>query len=184
MDGLIEQAEDDALERSAIEGELERLRGEMTQAVASAPHLVGQIASGADAETSVGRYVDEHLGLIVRRARDISRMGIPMSDTLSRVSLQGLLKDEQGRTVTPEEADALAGRNAEEEALAPFWDAVWGRLNPDSLRTDFPTRGGNWRTGMAGAVRRKGRRAERGRAGRRIENSRPAGFGCGFLNPD
>lgn len=68
MDGLIEQAEDDALERSAIEGELERLRGEMTQAVASAPHLVGQIASGADAETSVGRYVDEHLGLIVRRA--------------------------------------------------------------------------------------------------------------------
>lgn len=138
MDGLIEQAEDDALERSAIEGELERLRGEMTQAVASAPHLVGQIASGADAETSVGRYVDEHLGLIVRRARDISRMGIPMSDTLSRVSLQGLLKDEQGRTVTPEEADALAGRNAEEEALAPFWDAVWGRLNPDSLRTDFP----------------------------------------------
>lgn len=138
MDGLIEQAEDDALERSAIEGELERLRGEMTQAVASAPHLVGQIASGADAETSVGRYVDEHLGLIVRRARDISRMGIPMSDTLSRVSLQGLLKDGQGRTVTPEEADALAGRNAEEEALAPFWDAVWGRLNPDSLRTDFP----------------------------------------------
>ena len=138
MDGLIEQAEDDALERSAIEGELERLRGEMTQAVASAPHLVGQIASGADAETSVGRYVDEHLGLIVRRARDISRMGIPMSDTLSRVSLQGLLKDEQGRTVTPEEADALAGRNAEEEALAPFWDAVWGRLNPDSLRVDFP----------------------------------------------
>ena len=138
MDGLIEQAEDDALERSAIEGELERLRGEMTQAVASAPHLVGQIASGADAETSVGRYVDGHLGLIVRRARDISRMGIPMSDTLSRVSLQGLLKDEQGRTVTPEEADALAGRNAEEEALAPFWDAVWGRLNPDSLRVDFP----------------------------------------------
>ena len=138
MDGLIEQAEDDALERSAIEGELERLRGEMTQAVASAPHLVGQIASGADAETSVGRYVDEHLGLIVRRARDISRMGIPMSDTLSRVSLQGLLKDEQGRTVTPEEADALAERNAEEEALAPFWDAVWGRLNPDSLRVDFP----------------------------------------------
>ena len=51
MDGLIEQAEDDALERSAIEGELERLRGGMTQAVASAPHLVGQIASGADAET-------------------------------------------------------------------------------------------------------------------------------------
>ena len=138
MDGLIEQAEDDALERSAIEGELERLRGEMTQAVASAPHLVGQIASGADAETSVGRYVDEHLGLIVRRARDISRMGIPMSDTLSRVSLQGLLKDEQGRTVTPEEADALAGRNAEEEALAPFWDEVWGKLDANSLRTDFP----------------------------------------------
>lgn len=138
MDGLIEQAEDDALERSAIEGELERLREEMTQAVASAPHLVGQITSNMDAETSVGQYVDAQLGLIVRRARELTRMGIPMSDTLSRFSFRGLVKDEHGRMVTPEEADALTQRNAEEEALAPFWDAVWGRLNPDSLRVDFP----------------------------------------------
>lgn len=138
MDGLIERAEDDALERSAIEGELERLRGEMTQAVASAPHLMGQITSSMDAETSVGQYVDAQLGLIVRRATELNRMGIPMSDTLSRFSFQGLVKDEHGRMVTPEEADALAQRHAEEEALAPFWHEVWGRLNPDSLRVDFP----------------------------------------------
>ncbi|HJB64734.1 MAG TPA: hypothetical protein H9768_00415 [Candidatus Mailhella merdavium] len=128
LDGLIEQAEDDALERAAVEGEIARLRAEMTQAVTSSPHLVGQISSDTDPETGVARYVDSQLGLIAQRARVLTYMGIPMSDTLSRFSFRGQGKVEQGHTVTQEEADALA----------PFWDEVWGRIDADSLRVDFP----------------------------------------------
>lgn len=138
MDGLVEAAEEDAIERSAIEGELERLRIEMTEAAKSIPHLMAQIVSDTDADTTVGRYVDAQLGLLIQRARALNRMGIPISETLSRVSFQGLVRDDAGRLVTPEEAEAYAQQRAEEEALAPFWDAVWGRLNPDSLRVDFP----------------------------------------------
>ncbi|MDE7065386.1 MAG: hypothetical protein K2O70_07960, partial [Desulfovibrionaceae bacterium] len=138
MDALLEQAEDEALERSAVAGELERLRGEMMRAVTAAPHLMKQLASGMDAETGADRHVDAQLDLIVRRARELTRLGIPMSDTLSRFSFQGMMRDEHGRMVTPEEAEAPARRDAEEEALARFSDAVWGRLNPDSLRVEFP----------------------------------------------
>lgn len=138
MDGLVEAAEEDAVERSAVEGELERLRTEMTEAVKSIPHLMAQTASDTDADTTVGRYVDAQLGLLFRRARALSRMGIPISETLSRISLRGLVRDDAGRLVTPEEAEAYAQQRAEEEALAPFWDTVWGRLNADSLRRDFP----------------------------------------------
>ena len=138
MDGLVEAAEEDAVERSAVEGELERLRTEMTEAVKSIPHLMAQTASDTDADTTVGRYVDAQLGLLFRRARALSRMGIPISETLSRISLRGLVRDDAGRLVTPEEAEAYAQQRAEEEALAPFWDTVWGRLNADGLRRDFP----------------------------------------------
>lgn len=138
MDGLVEAAEEDAIERSAIEGELERLRIEMTEAAKSIPHLMAQIVSDTDADTTVGRYVDAQLGLLIQRARALNRMGIPISETLSRVSFQGLVRDDAGRLVTPEEAEAYAQQRAEEEALAPFWDTVWGRLNADSLRRDFP----------------------------------------------
>ena len=137
MDGLVEAAEEDAVERSAVEGELERLRIEMTEAVKSIPHLMAQTASDTDADTTVGRYVDAQLGLLFRRARALSRMGIPISETLSRISLRGLVRDDAGRLVTPEEAEAYAQQRAEEEALAPFWDTVWGRLNADGLRGDF-----------------------------------------------
>ena len=137
MDGLVEAAEEDAVERSAVEGELERLRTEMTEAVKSIPHLMAQTASDTDADTTVGRYVDAQLGLLFRRARALSRMGIPISETLSRISLRGLVRDDAGRLVTPEEAEAYAQQRAEEEALAPFWDTVWGRLNADGLRGDF-----------------------------------------------
>lgn len=137
MDGLVEAAEEDAVERSAVEGELERLRTEMTAAVKSIPHLMAQTASDTDADTTVGRYVDAQLGLLFRRARALNRMGIPISETLSRVSFQGLVRDDAGRLVTPEEAEAYAQQRAEEEALAPFWDTVWGRLNADGLRGDF-----------------------------------------------
>lgn len=137
MDGLVEAAEEDAIERSAIEGELERLRIEMTEAVKSIPHLMAQIVSDTDADTTVGRYVDAQLGLLIQRARALNRMGIPISETLSRVSFQGLVRDDAGRLVTPEEAEAYAQQRAEEEALAPFWDTVWGRLNADGLRGDF-----------------------------------------------
>lgn len=137
MDGLVEAAEEDAIERSAIEGELERLRIEMTEAAKSIPHLMAQIVSDTDADTTVGRYVDAQLGLLIQRARALNRMGIPISETLSRVSFQGLVRDDAGRLVTPEEAEAYAQQRAEEEALAPFWDTVWGRLNADSLRRDF-----------------------------------------------
>lgn len=137
MDGLVEAAEEYAIERSAIEGELERLRIEMTEAVKSIPHLMAQIVSDTDADTTVGRYVDAQLGLLIQRARALNRMGIPISETLSRVSFQGLVRDDAGRLVTPEEAEAYAQQRAEEEALAPFWDTVWGRLNADGLRGDF-----------------------------------------------
>ena len=137
MDGLVEAAEEDAIERSAIEGELERLRIEMTEAVKSIPHLMAQTVSDTDADTTVGRYVDAQLGLLIQRVRALSRMGIPISETLSRVSFQGLVRDDAGRLVTPEEAEAYAQQRAEEEALAPFWDTVWGRLNADGLRGDF-----------------------------------------------
>lgn len=137
MDGLVEAAEEDAIERSAIEGELERLRIEMTEAAKSIPHLMAQIVSDTDADTTVGRYVDAQLGLLIQRARALSRMGIPISETLSRISLRGLVRDDAGRLVTPEEAEAYAQQRAEEEALAPFWDTVWGRLNADGLRGDF-----------------------------------------------
>ncbi|MCH5278140.1 MAG: hypothetical protein J1E80_09985, partial [Desulfovibrionaceae bacterium] len=137
LDGLIEQAEEDALERSAIEGELARLRDEMTQAVKSAPHLMGQITSSMSPDTSVGQFVDAQLGIIMQRAKALNRMGIPVSDVLSRFTFQGLVRDDRGRLVTPAEAEEVAEetalRQAEEDALAPFWDTVWGRLDADSL---------------------------------------------------
>lgn len=138
MDGLIEQAEEDSLERSAIEGELTRLREEMTQAVKSAPHLMGQITSSMDPDTSVGQFVDNHLAEIMRFALGQNRLGIPVSDVLSRFTFQGLVQDDRGRLVTPEEAEEFVLRQAEEDALAPFWDTVWGRLDADSLLSDFP----------------------------------------------
>lgn len=138
MDRLAELADEDAFERSAMEGEIERLRSELTEAVKSVPHLQAQITASADPETTTRQVVERELGLLMNRARALSRLGVPVSETLGRVRIQGLVKDDRGRLVTPEEAEARAQAVAEEEALAPFWDQVWGRLDADSLRQDFP----------------------------------------------
>ena len=139
LDGVIEAAEEEALEQSAIEGEIERLRNEIRTAVKSVKKLYSEIMASADPETTLANVVEDNVRLLVRRAKTLNMRGNGLvSDFLSQFTVQGLVPDVNGRMVTPEQAELNAAEQGEREGMEPFWDAVWGRLDIDSLRTDFP----------------------------------------------
>ena len=58
---------------------------------------------------------------------------------MNRLQIQGLVRDEKGRTRTTEEmVEQMAAEEAQAQADAPFWENVWGRLDSDILKQDFP----------------------------------------------
>jgi hypothetical protein len=139
FDAMAEQIEEAALESYMVEGETERLRAEIDQAIRSVPHLMAQINGSADPETTFGNVVKDNLRLILARGiANSSRTGTPLSEFLDKITIQGLVKGEDGSMVTPDEAEAQEQDRILAEAEQPLWDKVWGRLDSASLKTDFP----------------------------------------------
>ena len=93
-------------------------------------------------ETSVGIYVDSIVKLVENAEQRLAtyggQTGAVVDDFMNRLQIQGLVRDEKGRARTPEEIEQAAMEEAQAQADAPFWQNVWGRIDPDSLKRDFP----------------------------------------------
>jgi hypothetical protein len=125
-------------EQNLLDFELERLRSDLTAAVRSVPNLLKDIVGSADTETSVGTYVDSIVRLVEKAAQRLRVYGDDMDSIISKLQIQGLVRDAQGRSRTPEEIEQMMAEIAEAQADAPFWENVWGRLDAASLKRDFP----------------------------------------------
>ena len=100
--GQEKQAEEAALDRSAVEGEVERLRGEIRDAIKSVKRLYDRIMASADPETTLANVVEDNVRLLLLRGLAMNRRnGTSIADFLSEFTVQGLIPDENGRMVTP-----------------------------------------------------------------------------------
>ncbi|WP_298067519.1 hypothetical protein [uncultured Mailhella sp.] len=148
---LAEQAQDDA-ERSAIDAERTRIEAEFRQAMQSIPGLRAEVkgtTSLTDIDVrnrdTIESAVAYNMSLIDSLAATFSKYE-KASDFYSRISTRGMMFHPQnGRLVTPQEyAQAVEDIEQREEDLAreeaerPFWDLVWHRVDPESLKTDWP----------------------------------------------
>lgn len=133
-------------EQNAVDAEMERIRGEISGAVESVPGLASQTrADSTLEETASGsgmtpeRTADYYSRLLRNWAeRRQERTGVPMAESLRKVNVQGLVRDERGKLLTPEEYEARLINRELEEARLPFWNSVWGKLDRESLKRDYP----------------------------------------------
>lgn len=142
VEAINEAAAEWEFEQNILSHDIERLRSSLTEAVRSVPGLLKDLTSSADTETSVGSYVDSIVKLVENAEQRLAayggQTGSVISDFMNRLQIQGLVRDEKGRARTPEEMERAAVEEAQAQADAPFWENVWGRIDPDSLKRDFP----------------------------------------------
>ena len=142
VEAINEAAAEWEFEQNILSHDIERLRSTLTEAVRSVPGLLKDLTSSADTETSVGSYVDSIIKLVENAEQRLAayggQTGSVISDFMNRLQIQGLVRDEKGRARTPEEMERAAVEEAQAQADAPFWENVWGRIEPDSLKRDFP----------------------------------------------
>ena len=142
VEAINEAAAEWEFEQNILSHDIERLRSMLTEAVRSVPGLLKDLTSSADTETSVGSYVDSIIKLVENAEQRLAayggQTGSVISDFMNRLQIQGLVRDEKGRARTPEEMERAAVEEAQAQADAPFWENVWGRIDPDSLKRDFP----------------------------------------------
>lgn len=142
VEAINEAAAEWEFEQNILSHDIERLRSMLTEAVRSVPGLLKDLTSSADTETSVGSYVDSIIKLVENAEQRLAayggQTGSVISDFMNRLQIQGLVRDERGRAKTPEEMEQMAAEAAQAQADAPFWQNVWGRIAPDSLKRDFP----------------------------------------------
>lgn len=118
--------------------EIRRIREEIVQAASSVPTLKARIqAEGMSPEA----YADNHLEIIVRQAKYLANeSGGSIADILRDQTYEGLDYDASGQLVPMykirEEMESEEER-ARAEADRPFWELVWGRVDPESLKTDY-----------------------------------------------
>ena len=133
-------------EQNAIDAEMERVRSEISGAVGSVPGLASQVRADSTLEETAAadgmtpeKAADYYSRLLLNWAeRRQERTGAPIAESLRKVNVRGLVRDESGKLLTPEEYEARLINRELEEAQAPFWDAVWGRLDRESLKRDYP----------------------------------------------
>lgn len=142
VEAINEAAAEWEFEQNILSHDIERLRSMLTEAVRSVPGLLKDLTSSSDTETSVGSYVDSIVKLVENAEQRLAayggQTGSVISDFMNRLQIQGLVRDEKGRARTPEEMERAAVEEAQAQADAPFWENVWGRIEPDSLKRDFP----------------------------------------------
>lgn len=133
-------------EQNTIDAEMERVRSEISGAVGSVPGLASQVRADSTLEETASadgmtpeKAADYYSRLLLNWAeRRQERTGAPIAESLRKVNVRGLVRDESGKLLTPEEYEARLINRELEEAQAPFWDAVWGRLDRESLKRDYP----------------------------------------------
>lgn len=138
VDAINTAAEEWEFEQDMLDAELERVRSSITEAVRSVPALLNQIVGSADPETSVGTYVDTIVSIIEQAAQRLRVYGDDVGSIIEKLNFEGLIRGADGRARTAEEIEQMVAEEAQAEADRPFWDNVWGRLNADSLKRDFP----------------------------------------------
>lgn len=142
VEAINEAAAEWEFEQNILSHDIERLRSMLTEAVRSVPGLLKDLTSSSDTETSVGSYVDSIIKLVENAEQRLAayggQTGSVISDFMNRLQIQGLVRDEKGRARTPEEMERTAVEEAQARADAPFWENVWGRIEPGSLKRDFP----------------------------------------------
>ncbi|WP_458400027.1 LPD23 domain-containing protein [Mailhella sp.] len=118
--------------------EIRRMREEAVQAVSSVPTLMAKLQSEG---TSPEAYVDNNLEIIVRQAKYLAEeSGGSIADVLRDYTFEGLDYDPSGKLVPVSrlrDAERLEEERARAEADRPFWELVWGRVDPESLKTDY-----------------------------------------------
>ena len=141
VDAINEAMEEWQFSQNMIDSEMERLRSILKPAVLSIPELRRQILGVVDADTSVSSYIDAILAQIAGNAQYIAAHGGDGAGYISGLKIQGLVDALEGYgvgKVSPEERMAQEEMAAQAEADRPFWDNVWGMLDADSLKRDFP----------------------------------------------
>lgn len=124
--------------------EVERLREEMTRAVDSVPGLRARLESGEGLQGEAGgvaQFVEDNLRVAVGMARYLAdETGRPLAEFLRPITYEGLDVNSRGQLVPMykirEEMESEEER-ARAEADRPFWELVWGRVDPESLKTDY-----------------------------------------------
>ena len=145
-------------EARQAEVEIVRIREEIMRAAASVPSIKAQVQSEG---TSVEKYTDTHLELIVREARYLAEnSGRTIADILREQTYEGLDYDATGK-LTPvyklRDAERMEEERARAEADRPFWELVWGRLDPESLKADYAETYKELRKGKRGLFMPAGR---------------------------
>lgn len=131
-------------ELRARDMEVERLREEMTRAVDSVPGLRARLESGEGLQGEAGgvvQFVEDNLRVAVGMARYLAdETGRPLAEFLRPITYEGLDVNSRGQLVPMykirEEMESEEER-ARAEADRPFWELVWGRVDPESLKTDY-----------------------------------------------
>ena len=131
-------------ELRARDMEVERLREEMTRAVDSVPGLRARLESGEGLQGEAGgvaQFVEDNLRVAVGMARYLAdETGRPLAEFLRPITYEGLDVNSRGQLVPMykirEEMESEEDR-ARAEADRPFWELVWGRVDPESLKTDY-----------------------------------------------
>lgn len=138
VDAISAAAEEWEFEQDMLDAELDRVRTAITEAVRSVPGLLNQIVGSVDPETSVSTYVDTIMTIIEQAAQRLRVYGDDVGSIIQKLNFEGLIRGADGRLHTAEEIEQMVAEEAQAEADRPFWDNVWGRLDADSLKRDFP----------------------------------------------
>lgn len=124
--------------------EVERLREEMTRAVDSVPGMRARLESGEGLQgeaVGVSQFVEDNLRVAVGMARYLAdETGKPIAEYLRPITYEGLDVNSRGQLVPVykiREAMETEEERARAEADRPFWELVWGRLDPESLKADY-----------------------------------------------
>lgn len=133
-------------EQSTIDAEVERVRSEIESSLKSVPGVATQIESDtALDEVARGermtpeRVADLYSSLLLNWAqRRQERTGTPVAESLRRFNVQGLLRDQRGRLMTPEDLEKSIARTEQQAADREFLGHILGRLDVNSLVKDYP----------------------------------------------
>lgn len=133
-------------EQSTIDAEVERVRSEIESSLKSVPGVATQIESDtALDEVARGermtpeRVADLYSSLLLNWAqRRRERTGTPVAESLRRFNVQGLVRDQRGRLMTPEDLEKSIARTEQQVADREFLGHILGRLDVNSLVKDYP----------------------------------------------
>lgn len=133
-------------EQSTIDAEVERVRSEIESSLKSVPGVATQIESDtALDEVARGermtpeRVADLYSSLLLNWAqRRQERTGTPVAESLRRFNVQGLVRDQHGRLMTPEDLEKSIARTEQQAADRELLGHILGRLDVNSLVKDYP----------------------------------------------